>query len=73
MSAHGREQQRDRHKLTVHDLGTAFQIAGGSGTDTITAQGFAFTADQRNAISPPPGGEIVDKWHLYGCHTADHH
>ncbi|MEY9131932.1 uncharacterized protein YbdZ (MbtH family) [Bradyrhizobium diazoefficiens] len=36
--------------FTVQDIGTALQIAGGSGSDTITAQGFVFTADQRNAI-----------------------
>src|SRR4029077_7003694 len=32
--------------FTVKDLGTALQIAGGSGTDTLTAQGFTFSADQ---------------------------
>ena len=36
--------------FTVGDLGTAFQIAGGSGHDTLTAQDFTFTADQRTAI-----------------------
>ena len=36
--------------FTVQDVGTAFQIAGGPGQDTIVANGFAFTADQRNAI-----------------------
>jgi hypothetical protein len=36
--------------FTVQDLGTAFQIAGGTGQDTITTQAFAFTAAQRNAI-----------------------
>ena len=34
--------------FTVGDLGTAFQIAGGSGQDTIIATGFTFSADQRN-------------------------
>jgi hypothetical protein len=34
----------------VGDLGTAFQIAGGPGNDTLIAQGFTFTADQRTAI-----------------------
>jgi hypothetical protein len=36
--------------FTVGDLGTAFQIAGGAGQDTIFATGFTFTVDQRNAI-----------------------
>jgi len=36
--------------FTVHDIDTAYQVAGGSGADTITAQGFAFSAAQRNAI-----------------------
>ena len=36
--------------FTVGDLGTAFQIAGGAGQDTIIAQGFTFSADQRNSI-----------------------
>ena len=34
----------------VHDIGTAFRIAGGSGDDTITAEGFVFSADQRDGI-----------------------
>jgi hypothetical protein len=36
--------------FTVGDLGTAFQIAGGPGQDTIPATGFTFSANQRNAI-----------------------
>jgi hypothetical protein len=36
--------------FTVKDLGTAFQIAGGPGHDTLIAQGFTLTADQRAAI-----------------------
>ena len=36
--------------FTVGDLGTALQIAGGSGQDTLIAQGFTFSADQRNSI-----------------------
>jgi hypothetical protein len=36
--------------FTVGDLGTAFQIAGGPGQDTLIAQGFTFTADQRKFI-----------------------
>ena len=47
--------------FTVHDIGTAFQVAGGSGTDTLTAQGFVFSADQRNAIFATASVErIVD-------------
>jgi hypothetical protein len=47
--------------FTVRDFGTAFQIAGGAGLDTITAQGFALTADQRNAIFATASVErIVD-------------
>jgi hypothetical protein len=36
--------------FTVGDLGSAFQIAGGPGNDTLRAQGFTFTADQRKSI-----------------------
>ena len=36
--------------FTVGDLGTAFQIAGGPGHDTIQTSAFTFTADQRNTI-----------------------
>ena len=37
--------------FTVGDLGTArLQIAGGSGHDTLIAQGFTFSADQRTEI-----------------------
>jgi hypothetical protein len=55
--------------FTVHDIGTAFQITGGSGTDTITAQGFAFSADQRNDIFATASVErIVD---ASGIYTAD--
>jgi Tryptophan-rich Synechocystis species C-terminal domain/Cadherin domain/RTX calcium-binding nonapeptide repeat (4 copies) len=47
--------------FTVHDVGTALQVAGGSGTDTITAQGFVFSAAQRNAIFATASVEkIVD-------------
>ena len=54
--------------FTVQDIGTAFQIAGGSGTDTITAQGFTFSADQRNAIFATASVErIVD---ASGTYTA---
>ena len=55
--------------FTVHDIGTAFQVAGGSGTDTITAQGFTFSADQRNAIFATASVErIVD---ASGTYTVD--
>jgi Hint domain len=36
--------------FTVGDLGTALQIEGGPGHDTLVAQGFTLTADQRTAI-----------------------
>jgi hypothetical protein len=36
--------------FTVKDLGTALQIAGGPGHDTLIAQGFTLTADQRAEI-----------------------
>src|SRR5262249_41746748 len=36
--------------FTVGDLGTAFQIDGGSGQDTLVAQSLTLTADQRTAI-----------------------
>jgi hypothetical protein len=56
--------------FTVGDLGTAFQIAGGTGQDTIVATGFAFTADQRNAIFATASVEnIVDSSGTY--HSAN--
>jgi Ca2+-binding RTX toxin-like protein len=36
--------------FTVGDLGTAFQIDGGPGQDTLLAPSLTFTADQRTAI-----------------------
>jgi hypothetical protein len=52
--------------FTVQDIGTAFQVAGGSGTDTLTAQGFVFSADQRNAIFAASSIEkIVDQAGTY--------
>jgi hypothetical protein len=36
--------------FTVADLGTALQVEGGPGHDALVAQGFTFTADQRNEI-----------------------
>ena len=55
--------------FTVGDLGTAFQIAGGSGQDTIVATGFTFSADQRNAIFATASVEkIVDQqWNVCGA------
>ena len=52
--------------FTVQDVGTAFQIAGGPGQDTIVANGFAFTADQRNAIFATASIEkIIDQSGTY--------
>jgi hypothetical protein len=53
--------------FTVSDINTAVRIAGGSGTDTITAQGFTFSADQRNAIFASSVEYIVD---ASGTYTA---
>ena len=60
--------------FTVGDLGTAFQIAGGAGQDTITALGFIFTPDQRNTIFAIASVEkIVDQGGTYlkDATTAD--
>jgi hypothetical protein len=57
--------------FTVGDLGTAFQIAGGAGQDTITASGFTFSADQRNTIFATASVEkIVDQTGMY-THTVN--
>ena len=54
--------------FTVGDLGTAFQIAGGSGQDTIIATGFTFSADQRNAIFATASVEkIIDQSGTYNA------
>ena len=54
--------------FTVGDLGTAFQIAGGSGQDTLIAQGFTLTADQRIAIFETSSVEtIVDQSGTYAA------
>jgi hypothetical protein len=54
--------------FTVRDVATAFTIAGGPGQDTIVANGFAFTADQRNAIFATASIEkIID---TSGTYTA---
>jgi RTX calcium-binding nonapeptide repeat (4 copies) len=54
--------------FTVRDIGTALLIHGGVGVDTITAQGFAFSAEQRNAIFANSSMErIVD---ASGTYTA---
>jgi hypothetical protein len=55
--------------FTVGDLGTAIQIAGGAGQDTIVATSFAFSADQRNTIFATASIEkIVDQT---GTYTVD--
>ena len=52
--------------FTVGDLGTAYQVVGGSGQDTIIASGFTFSADQRNAIFATASVErIVDSTGTY--------
>jgi hypothetical protein len=52
--------------FTVHDVGTALQIAGGPGQDTIVASGFNFTADERIAIFTTASIEkIVDSTGTY--------
>ena len=57
--------------FTVSDLGTAFQIAGGSGHDTIVATGFTFSADQRNAIFATNSVEkIIDSSGTYAILNA---
>ena len=55
----------------VHDIDTAFQVVGGSGTDTLTANGFVFSAGQRNVIFAASSIEkIVD---LTGTYYAPGH
>jgi FG-GAP-like repeat/RTX calcium-binding nonapeptide repeat (4 copies) len=54
--------------FNVQDLGTAFQIAGGTGQDTISTLTFSFTAAQRDAIFATASVEkIVD---ASGTYTA---
>ena len=48
--------------FTVGDLGTAFQIAGGLGQDTIVATGFNFSADQRQNIRPRAARQAVTEF-----------
>ena len=53
----------------VNDIETAFRITGGSGTDTVTAQGFVFSADQRYVIFITTSVErIID---TSGTYTID--
>jgi hypothetical protein len=60
--------------FTVGDLGTAFQIAGGPGNDTLVAQGFTFTADQRTAIFNTSSIEtIVDQSGTYAKPAGANH
>jgi hypothetical protein len=57
--------------FTVGNLGTAFQIAGGTGQDTVIASGFTFSADQRNAIFATASVEkIVDSSGTYTVNIA---
>jgi hypothetical protein len=54
--------------FTVGDLGTALQIEGGSGHDTLVAQGLTFTADERDAIFATSSIEtIVDPSGTYNA------
>ena len=54
--------------FTVGDLGTAFQIAGGSGNDTLIAQGITLTANQRTEIFATSSIEtITDQTGTYGA------
>jgi hypothetical protein len=58
--------------FTVQDVDTAFLVAGGSGTDTLTAQGFTFSADQRTAIFNSSSIEkIVDPSGMYMSPLVD--
>ena len=57
--------------FAVSDMNTALQIVGGSGSDTITAQGFVFNADQRKAIFATSSIEtIIDSSGTYTVHPA---
>ena len=56
--------------FTVGDLGTAFQIAGGSGNDTLVAQGFTLTADQRTAIFATSSVDVIQD--STGLYSTDH-
>ena len=52
--------------FTVRDINSAYQVTGGSGTDTITATGFVFSAAQRNAIFAAASIEkIIDQSGTY--------
>ena len=65
---HGSEHQRERHD--IHRAGCRHRLPDrrGAGQDTIVANGFAFTADQRNAIFTTASVEkIVD---ASGTYTA---
>jgi len=57
--------------FTVGDLGTALQVEGGPGSDTLVVQGFTFTADQRNEIFKTSSIEtIVDQSGTYDSDTT---
>ena len=47
---HGREHQRERHDISPCRIRHRFPDRRRAGQDTIVANGFAFSADQRNAI-----------------------
>jgi hypothetical protein len=51
--------------FTVQDIGTALNIAGGAGSDTITAQDFVFDANQRHVIFGRSVERIVDSSGIY--------
>ena len=56
--------------FTVGDLGTAFQIAGGPGHDTLIAQGLTLTAAQRTEIFAASSIEtITDQTGTYAAPT----
>ena len=54
--------------FTVADLGTAFQIDGGPGHDTLNAQNLTLTADQRTAVFGTSSIEtIIDQTGTYAA------
>ena len=58
--------------FTVGDLGTAFQVAGGSGQDTLIVQGLTLTAAQRTEIFATNSIEtITDQSGTYAADTLN--
>ena len=52
--------------FTVTDANTASHVLGGTGNDTLVAQGFSFTSTQRNAIFVQSSIEIIqDQYGVY--------